>query len=124
MADNCRLGRFGTADPGCFGWKTSVDVTGGQLKAGGSGRERRIKMGRTVNQPCKHIVSFRVNKSDHDLLKKWSRSSGMSVSNMIRKMVVRMKELDLLDEIANKDGLESNSNQPQRANRDGFHVNG
>ncbi len=47
-------------------------------------------MGRSVEHPCQHIVSFRLNNQDRDLLNQWSLSSGMSVSAILRIMFSHM----------------------------------
>lgn len=56
-------------------------------------------MGRTVNYPCRHIVSFRINDDERQLLDKWSHEIGVSVSTIMRTLVVRMQEQDFYNAV-------------------------
>lgn len=44
-------------------------------------------MGRTVKDPCNHVVSFRLNKEDLDKLNHWTETTGMNLSALMRKII-------------------------------------
>lgn len=43
-------------------------------------------MGRLRENPCRHIVSFRVNDYEKRQLNKWSRMTGMNISSLMREL--------------------------------------
>ena len=48
--------------------------------------ERFREMGRLSENPCRNIVSFRVNDSEKRLLNRWSRVTGMNISALMREL--------------------------------------
>ena len=46
-------------------------------------------MGRLRDNPCSHIVSFRVNDYEKKLLNKWSKVTGMNISVLMRGLFNR-----------------------------------
>lgn len=63
-------------------------------------------MGRTVEYPQNHIVSFRLNDPEWEILEEWSSISGMNVSSLMRKFFSRAQ--DSFDGILREE-LEQNS---------------
>ncbi len=54
-------------------------------------------MGKTVKLPCKHVISFRVNERERELLDHLSTLTGMNVSTIMRLMMRSMGEASLSD---------------------------
>lgn len=49
-------------------------------------------MGKTSENPVKHVVSFRVNDGEKELLEEIARESGMNISTLIRETLFLVEE--------------------------------
>lgn len=49
-------------------------------------------MGRTVKDPCNYVISFRVNEEERHILDRWSSSTGLKVSTMMREIIHKIDD--------------------------------
>lgn len=50
-------------------------------------------MGRQAKNPCKHIVSFRVNEQELETLEQKAVASGMSRSRVMREILLKSENI-------------------------------
>lgn len=50
-------------------------------------------MGKAVENPCHHVISFRVNEQERKILDDWASAKGMNVSTMMRDLIKNMDEV-------------------------------
>jgi len=73
-------------------------------------------MGRTVEYPNKHIVSFRISDPERETLEEWSYKSGMSVSSLMRTVFSRVQDSfnDILREELEQSSVANFKEEEQR----------